>query len=84
MSLSFIFASLVNVQLISGSDVVSLERKSLSKSHNRQIACVNFLFTFLDLLFPFPSSAAARAADANASSAAINTLFISQCQWNGA
>lgn len=82
MSLSFIFASLVNVQLISGSDVVSLERKSLSKSHNRQIASVNFLSTSLDLLFPFPASAAARAADANASSAAINTLLISQ--WNGA
>lgn len=62
---------LTSVSLIFGSDGGSWE-KSFSKLLNKSIALLNFLSTFLDNLSP------ASAADFNASSAVIKTLFVSQ------
>ena len=71
---SLVFASLGTVPLTIGSDVGSLEGKSLSKPLSRSITSPNFLSTALDVLCE-------AAADFNASSAATNTLFTSH--WNG-
>ena len=73
--LLLIFASefMVTVQPvfagIFGSDTGSLEGKSFSKRLNKSITSLNFLSTSSDVLSP------ASAADFNASSAAISTLF---------
>jgi hypothetical protein len=73
--LSLMFTSLVTLSPIFGSNDGSKDGKSFSKALKRWIASRNLLSTSLDVQSP------ASAADFNASSAASNTLFISE--WNG-